>query len=69
MFASFVSPWRWTFAILPKRTLDGRLIWLMPIMTCRAHLHEWLTPRVRDEWNVYWFPWGYRKTNPEVRHG
>ena len=47
-----ISDWRRTFAWLPVRTFDGRLIWLRPVMTRRYHLHDYLTGGP-DQWSIY----------------
>lgn len=47
-----ISDWHSSFALMPHRTFDGRLVWLSPVMRRRYHLHEYLTGGA-DQWWVY----------------
>ena len=36
---TFVDKWQKTFAILPKRTISGRIVWLKPIYRRRVWIY------------------------------
>ena len=47
-----ISDWHQSFAWRPRRTFDGRLVWLRSLMRRRYHRHDYLRGGP-DQWWIY----------------